>query len=303
MRTTDAARKALRRHLEVRSSPRPRMRTTDAARKAPRRHLEVRSSPKPRMRTTSATRKPPHHHLEVRSSPRPRMRTTGAARKALRRLKASICSTRSMRTAPARTDVCSLPWYLFTGCLLTVCFTACLLAGVACAQEAREPFSHATFRGGLATNIRHNASYAHWRRGYGPLFAATTPFYAGEIEAGVALHRYAAALRNTPSFYAWFTFVGWGVRYASPGSFSWYGGVRTGMYHLIFDEEPGDEEEKEFSLALVSRLDLHLSPNLRLFVEGHVMRTYTLPRFHTGGLTGGIGLRIRNPAWLRTFLE
>ena len=258
------------------------------------------------MRTTDAARKALRQRLKVRSSPGRWMRTTDAARKAPRqRLKASIYSTRSIRTAPTRTTLCSLPGYLFTGCLLTACFTACLLAGVACAQEAREPFSHATFRGGLATNIRHNASYAHWRRGYGPLFAATTPFYAGEIEAGVALHRYAAALRNTPSFYAWFTFVGWGVRYASPGSFSWYGGVRTGMYHMDFEEETfrGVRKEKEFSLALVSRLNLHVSPNLRLFVEGQVMRTYTLPRFHTGGLTGGIGLRIQNPDWLRTFLE
>ena len=33
------------------------------------------------------------------------------------------------------------------------------------------------------------------------------------------------------------------------------------------------------------------------------MRTYTLPRFDTAGLTGGIGLRFRSPAWLRALLE
>ena len=188
--------------------------------------------------------------------------------------------------------------------LVAVCLaTESLGAAAACAQAAREPFSHVAFRGSLATTVRHNASYAHWRRGYGPAFSATTPFHAGDIEAGVALHRYAAALRNTPSWYAWFTFVGWGARHTSPGSWSVYGGFRAGMYHMIFDEEPGDEEEKEFALALVSRIDLHLSRDLRLFVEGHVMQAYTLPRFRAGGLTGGVGLRVRTPDWLRGLLE
>ncbi len=186
---------------------------------------------------------------------------------------------------------------------IVVCLTTGGLASTACAQETREPFSHIALRGGVATNIRHNASYAHWRRGYGPSFAAAVPFYFGEMEAGFALHRYSAALSNTPSFYAGFTFVGWGIAYTVPRAFSWYAGMRTGVYHMTFDEEPGDEEEKEFSFGLVSRIDLHLSETLRLFVEGHVMRTYTLPRFHTGGLAGGIGLRMRNPAWLRNFLE
>ena len=81
--------------------------------------------------------------------------------------------------------------------------------------------------------------------------------------------------------------------------------MRTGVYYMDFDEDtfPGVRKESEFSLALVSRIDLHLSRNLRLFVEGHVMRTYTLPRFDAAGLAGGIGLRIRNPDWLRAFLK
>lgn len=190
--------------------------------------------------------------------------------------------------------------------LVAVCLaTGSLGAGAACAQAAQEPFSHVAFRGSLATTVRHNASYAHWRRGYGPAFSAATPFHAGDIEAGVALHRYAAALRNTPSWYAWFTFVGWGVRHTSPGSWSVYGGLRAGMYHMDFDEDTfrGVRKEKEFALALVSRIDLHLSRDLRLFVEGHVMQAYTLPRFRAGGLTGGVGLRARTPDWLRGLLE
>ena len=91
--------------------------------------------------------------------------------------------------------------------------------------------------------------------------------------------------------------------YRPPCVFLVHAGLRTGIYHMLFDEEVGDEEEKEFSLALVSRIDLHLSQTVRLFVEGHVMRTYTLPRFDTAGLTGGIGLRFRNPDWLRAMLK
>lgn len=155
----------------------------------------------------------------------------------------------------------------------------------------------------MATSIRHNASCDHWRRAYGPTLAASVPFYLGEMEAGLALHRYSAALSNTPSFYAWSTFVGWSAGHTVPYAFSWRAGLRAGMYHMIFDEEPGDEEEKEFALALVSRIDLHVSRDLRLFAEGQVMRAYTLPRLHVAGVTGGIGLRIRNPDWLRGFLQ
>ncbi|MXW65274.1 MAG: hypothetical protein F4Y00_09010 [Bacteroidetes bacterium SB0662_bin_6] len=200
----------------------------------------------------------------------------------------STCSTRSTRVFPALIAVC-----LATGCL----------ASAACAQETQEPFSRIALRGGMTPAVRHNASYSHWQHGSGGIFTAATPFYFGEAEAGVALHRYSAVRRDTPSFNAFFTFVGWGTEYTVPRVFSWHAGMRTGIYHMIFDEEPGDEEEKEFSLALVSRIDLHLSETLRLFVEGHVMRTYTLPRLDTAGLTGGIGLRFRNPDWLRTLLK
>lgn len=200
----------------------------------------------------------------------------------------SACSTRSIRVFPALIAVC-----LATGCL----------ASAACAQETQEPFSRIALRGGMTPAVRHNASYGHWQRGSGGIFTAATPFYFGEAEAGVALHRYSAVRRDTPSFNAFFTFVGWGAEFTVPRVFSWHAGMRTGIYHMIFDEEPGDEEEKEFSLALVSRIDLHLSETLRLFVEGHVMRTYTLPRLDTAGLTGGIGLRFRNPDWLRTLLK
>ena len=155
----------------------------------------------------------------------------------------------------------------------------------------------------MTPNVRHNASYRHWQSAYGITFAATTPFYFGEMETGLTLHRYSAVRRDTPSFNAFFTFAGWGAGYTAPRAFSWYAGLRTGIYHMIFDEEVGDEEEKEFSFALVSRIDLHLSQTVRLFVEGHVMRTYTLPRLDTAGLTGGIGLRLRNPDWLRAMLK
>ena len=50
-------------------------------------------------------------------------------------------------------------------------------------------------------------------------------------------------------------------------------------------------KKKNFPLRSFPGSTLHLSQTIRLFVEGHVMRTYTLPRFDTAGLTGGIGLR------------
>ncbi len=187
--------------------------------------------------------------------------------------------------------------------LLVTGLAAGCFATAAYAQETQEPFSHIALRGSMTPDVRHNASYRHWQRGSGVTFAAATPFYFGEMEAGLALHRYSAVRRDTPSFNALFTFVGWGAGYTAPRAFSWYTGLRTGIYHMVFDEEVGDEEEKEFSLALVSRIDLHLSQTIRLFVEGHVMRTYTLPRFDTAGLTGGIGLRFRNPDWLRAMLK
>ena len=202
-----------------------------------------------------------------------------------------------MITCPAR-SIGVLP------VLLAVWVAGCF-AAAAYAQETQEPFSHIALRGSMTPNVRHNASYRHWQRGSGVTFAAATPFYFGEMETGLALHRYPSSDRDTPSFEAWFVFAGWGAGYSAPRVFSWYAGLRTGIYYMDFDEDtfPGVREESEFSLALVSRIDLHLSQTARLFVEGHVMRTYTLPRFDTAGLTGGIGLRFRSPAWLRALLE
>lgn len=177
-----------------------------------------------------------------------------------------------------------------------------LTSGTVLGQSA---FSRITLSGGGDINVYHPRLLPHWNAGRGGHLSASTPFYFGEVEAGVAFHRYDVPSGEVPRFDALMAFGGWGVRLVPAESFSWYNGLRVGNYRMAFDEEtfPGIRNESELALGLFTRVDVHLSTALNVFVAGRYNRMYTAPRLDLAYLSGGLAISFESPEWLLTLLR
>ena len=172
--------------------------------------------------------------------------------------------------------------------------------------HAQEPYSQVTILGGGVSNVGRSILHRWWKPGYGGEIALATPFHWGSLEGGLALHRYEATDRTVPTFRAGFIFVGWGAETTNTDTWAWYNGLRVGVYRMAFDERtrfPSTRRETEFTLGIHSRVDLHLSPTVHLYVAGHWMRTYTAPRFGATHLAGGLTWTFQSPDWLQTILR
>ncbi|MEX0820868.1 MAG: hypothetical protein WD021_01880 [Rhodothermales bacterium] len=177
-----------------------------------------------------------------------------------------------------------------------------LVPGTVVGQSA---FSRITISGGADATIHSPRLLPDWKPGRGGHLSVSTPFYFGEAEAGAAFHRYDAQTTDVPRFDALMAFVGWGVRLAPAESFSWYNGMRVGSYRMAFDEEtfPGIRNESELSIGLQTRIDVHLTPALNVYIAGRYNRTYTAPRLDLAYLSGGLAISLESPEWLVTLLR
>lgn len=189
----------------------------------------------------------------------------------------------------------------------TVPIVLILVAGALAGRpsSAQEPFSRVSVSAGGAQNVNRNVFHDYWEPGYGGELVVATPFYLGEAELGVALHRYDVVDPAVPAFDAVLTFLGWGIDLSPVNVISWFNGLRVGNYRMAFDEETfqGVRNESELTLGLQSRIDLHVNRAVGFYVAGRFLRTYTSPRFDTAYVSGGLTLSFDAPGWLRTILR
>jgi hypothetical protein len=187
---------------------------------------------------------------------------------------------------------------------------ACALLGLACLLPAPgygqgRSFEWIEVSAGLTGDAGRSTYQSYWQRGYGGELSVATPLFAGQAEAGAALHRYATRLERIPRFDAFFAFAGWGVALAPSPHVGWYNGFRLGNYHMRFDEETftGVRNESELAIALQSRLDLSPVRGWTLFGSVTLQQVYTYIRLRQVYVTAGLRHRMDSPRWLEAFLR
>jgi hypothetical protein len=157
----------------------------------------------------------------------------------------------------------------------------------------------------MVHSVHRTDLHDFWTAGSGGELLLSTPFHAGEVELGLALHRYEALAAEVPRFDALLTSLGWRID-VSPWEFaSWYGGFDVGNYWMSFDEETfaGVRNESELMLGLYTRLELRCSRLIRLYAAGRTMRVYTKPRLPMAYVSAGLRITLDSPDWLRTILR
>ena len=178
------------------------------------------------------------------------------------------------------------------------------------AAYGQEPFSRIEISGGPTFNVKEGnvteeRIHRFWSPGRGGELSFLTPFYLGDAEAGVAIHRYDAIGSDVPSFDAILVYFGWGFNWELVPGLFWYNGVRIGNNRMSFDEDtfPGIKNESEFLLGGQTRATFHVFRHTGIFASAQMTQTYTFIRFRTLYISAGLTTSLSTPGWLRSFLR
>jgi hypothetical protein len=178
------------------------------------------------------------------------------------------------------------------------------------AAHGQEPFSRIEISGGPTFNVKEGnvteeRIHRFWSPGRGGELSLLTPFYLGDAEAGVSIHRYDAIGSDVPSFDAILVYFGWGFNWELVPGLFWYNGLRIGNNRMSFDEDtfPGIKNESEFLLGGQTRATFHVFRHTGIFASAQMTQTYTFVRFRTLYISAGLTTSLSTPDWLRSFLR
>ncbi len=212
--------------------------------------------------------------------------------------------------------------------LLLTSVTALVVAGGAVplqAQSTRGAFETMTIHVGGATNFNRTAFHRFWQPGQGGDVTIQTPFYAGQVETGLALHQYAAATDDVPAFDAMQMHVGWSLPVTLSPRLQWQTGFRLGNYYMRFGDAVqnghvgcdlggikrcgddaatiGGDSESEFFMGLHTRLQVRMAPTWSVHTGAYLMNAYTHERIRLVYFSAGISYTVQTPDWLQVFLR
>lgn len=193
------------------------------------------------------------------------------------------------------------------------------------AQPSGGAFETMAIQVGGAANLNRTDFHRFWHPGQGGEMTLQTPFYAGMVETGLALHRYAAAAADVPAFDAVQVHLGWSFPLTLTPRLQWQTGFRLGNYLMRFGDAVqnghvgcdlggvkgcgddvsiiGGDSESEFFMGLHARLHVRLSDAWALYAGGHLLNTYTHERMRLFYAAAGLSYTLQTPGWLRTFLQ
>ncbi len=191
--------------------------------------------------------------------------------------------------------------------LLKALFLAGLiLTGNLFPLRAQTPPPFTTLEAGLegVVNTNRNNFHTFWRPGTGMKGYLGTPFYFGEVQAGVQLFSYAARQPGFSEFESIFIYLGWGYRLSLPGPLALLTGFAIGSNLMIFELAEGYSKHES---ELAASLDLGLSYLIRdrwaVNLSSRYQVMFTARPIRLAFLSAGASYLLDTPDWLRIFLE
>lgn len=172
------------------------------------------------------------------------------------------------------------------------------------AQETRKAFETIRFGMGGLTAF-HAVHLDSWTSDYGGSVSASTPFYVGEIQLGVAAHPWRSNDPNLPDFISALVFGGWFVSTTPKNAVKASAGVRIGNYFMAFDSPQisGERNESEFAATPFLSVRRTFIKNIEGFVEVSVSRVFTSPRPEMASVSTGLMVSFDSPRWLTSILK
>ena len=190
--------------------------------------------------------------------------------------------------------------------LLLFAFIIILISSISSPLYAEEPFDTITFRLNFLTNTNRNTFHQYWDPKIGMEGVGEMPFYLGSIEGGLHLFSFEGKSGDYPEFTSTYIFVGWGMNIPFSKDFSWYNGLRIGIYQMRFDDNeihPTQALESELGMGLSTRFDIGIYSKLNLHLGADYIAVFTQKRLEFTFLKIGVSYTIDSPGWLREFLK
>ena len=175
----------------------------------------------------------------------------------------------------------------------------------AMARQSAEPFDTLDLRVGLSRNVSSDQLLSSWNPGLSLSAGASTPFYAGSVNAGLRFESFSARSHDIPSFSSLYLRLGWGILWDGKQQSVHEFGTEIGNFFMVFDEDTfsGSRKESEIGLALYYHIRMRVSDRMGVFVRAsytHVLTNIRIDLFH---ITTGMVVRMKTPSWMKRILE
>lgn len=188
----------------------------------------------------------------------------------------------------------------FTILLIAVLFQLCF------AQQYKEPFSSIDIRGGLLINSNRNLLHQYWKPGKGFFISADSPFYFGNIEAGIFYIPFKSLTFEIPDYKNYFFFLGFNKAVTLPFNVSFKSGLKLGSSFFKFADDSltaYESIESEIGIDFFASLKLQFYEGFHLNTSIDYLGIITNRKIQLLFLSAGIGYEFSTPLWMREFLN
>ncbi|MCY4224504.1 MAG: hypothetical protein OXF06_06670 [Bacteroidetes bacterium] len=171
---------------------------------------------------------------------------------------------------------------------------------------AQDPFSELGLRLHATQNVRHNLSKDQWNLARGVKLSLGTPFYVGEWDVTIGIHRFHSSGR-VPGFGAIWISSAWHPKISVSPRITLKPTIGIGNYRMSFDDAvssfSGESSESDFVSNLGVMISFDISQQWFLFSEAEYLRVQTQPLMHLWFCSVGIGFRWKASEFIKTILD
>lgn len=171
---------------------------------------------------------------------------------------------------------------------------------------AQDPFSELEIRVHATQNVKHNFQEYQWNLARGVKASLGTPFYAGQWDVTIAIHRFHSS-GGVPGFGALWISSAWYPMVSLHPSVTIKPMIGVGNYRMSFDDTvtsfSGESSESEFVGHLGMMISFDISQKWFIFTDLEYLRVQTQPLMHLWFCSAGIGFRWKASELIKTILE
>ena len=171
---------------------------------------------------------------------------------------------------------------------------------------AQDPFSELELRVHGTQNVRHNFQEDPWNLARGMKVSLGTPFYAGQWDVTIGIHRFHSS-GKVPGFGALWISSAWHPMVSLSPRVTLKPTIGIGNYRMSFDDAgsrfSGESNESDFVSNLGLMITYDLNQQWFVFTEAEYLRVQTQPLMHLWFCSVGVGFRWKALEFVKTILE
>lgn len=171
---------------------------------------------------------------------------------------------------------------------------------------AQVPFSRLALRIQGTQNVNQSRLHDYWHPASGMKVSASTPFYTGDWEVSLGIHRFNNST-DVPGFGALWISSGWALKVPVTHRMMLNPGISIGNYRMSFDESvtgySGEQSESDFVSSIGVLASLDLGRRWFVFSQAEYLRVQTQPLMHLWFVSAGVGVQMDMGRILQTLLE